>query len=110
MVTGTVTRCICLARAAVHVLGAAVRIFLVFPWLTAPQQRAQIQHWSAKALVIFGLRVAPARSGVRIETRPCLYIANHVSWLDVIAIWAMTDTLFVAKSEVAHWPVFGRLA
>lgn len=44
------------------------------------------------------------------QGRPVFYAANHVSYLDVIAIGSVIDGWFVAKSEVADWPLFGMLA
>ena len=43
-----------------------------------------------------------------LDTR--LWIANHISWLDIIALGARHPLLFVAKAEVAAWPVMGYLA
>jgi 1-acyl-sn-glycerol-3-phosphate acyltransferase len=37
-------------------------------------------------------------------------VVNHISWLDVIALGAARPCVFVAKSQVASWPVFGALA
>jgi 1-acyl-sn-glycerol-3-phosphate acyltransferase len=39
-----------------------------------------------------------------------LIVANHVSWLDISVIGAQRPLSFVAKSEVADWPVIGWLA
>jgi len=39
-----------------------------------------------------------------------LIVANHVSWLDISVIGAEQPLCFVAKSEVAGWPVVGFLA
>ena len=39
-----------------------------------------------------------------------LVLANHVSWLDIIALGSLRPLSFVAKSEIAGWPVIGRLA
>lgn len=39
-----------------------------------------------------------------------LIVANHVSWLDIGVIGAQRPLSFVAKSEVAGWPVIGWLA
>lgn len=41
---------------------------------------------------------------------PVLYVVNHVSWLDIIVLGMMLDAVFVAKSDVAEWPLLGRLA
>jgi 1-acyl-sn-glycerol-3-phosphate acyltransferase len=62
-------------------------------------------------------RILCALAGVRIRQvgqqsadTPVLILANHASWLDICVISAMTPVVFVAKSEVARWPVFGWLA
>ncbi|HRE60387.1 MAG TPA: lysophospholipid acyltransferase family protein [Micropepsaceae bacterium] len=39
-----------------------------------------------------------------------LVVANHISWLDIPIVGAITPTSFVAKAEVGTWPVFGPLA
>ncbi|SIQ98410.1 MULTISPECIES: lysophospholipid acyltransferase family protein [unclassified Bosea (in: a-proteobacteria)] len=39
-----------------------------------------------------------------------LIVANHVSWLDICVLGAERTLSFVAKSEVAGWPVIGSLA
>lgn len=38
-----------------------------------------------------------------------LFVANHISWLDIFCIAAVCPTHFLAKQEVAHWPLFGWL-
>lgn len=43
-------------------------------------------------------------------SRPTLYVANHTSYLDVFVLGAKLPGAFVAKSEVASWPIFGKLA
>ncbi|HEX8164367.1 MAG TPA: 1-acyl-sn-glycerol-3-phosphate acyltransferase [Beijerinckiaceae bacterium] len=55
--------------------------------------------------------------GLRIEVRgepargtPVLVLANHVSWLDISALGSLMPLSFVAKSEVAGWPVVGLFA
>ncbi|AMJ62192.1 lysophospholipid acyltransferase family protein [Bosea sp. PAMC 26642] len=56
--------------------------------------------------------------GVRVRVRGTapaadaggLIVANHVSWLDIAVIGAQRPVCFVAKSEVAGWPVIGFLA
>ncbi len=42
--------------------------------------------------------------------RRILYVANHVSWLDIYAMFAASDMCFVAKSDIRNWPVVGALA
>ena len=41
---------------------------------------------------------------------PLLIVSNHVSWLDIVVLSAIAPVSFVAKKEVAGWPLFGSLA
>ena len=41
---------------------------------------------------------------------PALFVSNHISYLDVIAIGSVIDGSFVARADIRHWPVFGLLA
>ncbi|RYZ81439.1 MAG: 1-acyl-sn-glycerol-3-phosphate acyltransferase, partial [Proteobacteria bacterium] len=41
---------------------------------------------------------------------PRLIIANHLSYLDIIVIGSLFPTAFLAKREIAAWPIAGWLA
>ena len=104
-----VKQVLCLIRAAAHIVNALIRVSLLFPWCKTSERRRQVANWSRTTLRIFGLGVShrvPADHGVAVR----LLVANHVSWLDVFAIWSQTDAVFVAKTEVARWPLVGPLA
>jgi len=57
---------------------------------------------------LIGVRISEV--GRRSTASPALILSNHVSWLDICVITALAPVVFVAKSEVARWPVFGWLA
>jgi 1-acyl-sn-glycerol-3-phosphate acyltransferase len=42
--------------------------------------------------------------------RTGLLVSNHLSYLDIILISAITPSVFVSKAEVRNWPLFGWLA
>lgn len=42
--------------------------------------------------------------------RPILFVSNHSSYLDIIVMASHLDASFIAKAEVAGWPLFGVLA
>jgi lyso-ornithine lipid O-acyltransferase len=48
--------------------------------------------------------------GDRTNARPVLFASNHVSYLDITVLGSLIPGSFVAKSEVAGWPLFGWLA
>jgi 1-acyl-sn-glycerol-3-phosphate acyltransferase len=80
-------------------------VAFVFPFLPRAARLSLKARWSRQLFDALGiqLRVAgrPAASG--------LFVANHISWLDIFAINALAPTAFVAKAEVRHWPVIGWL-
>jgi 1-acyl-sn-glycerol-3-phosphate acyltransferase len=68
-----------------------------------------IPHFYHRILcTLIGVRIREV--GRRSTASPALILSNHVSWLDICVISALTPVVFVAKSEVAGWPVFGWLA
>ena len=57
---------------------------------------------------ILGLRVRAV--GAPTVARPVLFASNHVSYADIAVLGSLIAGSFVAKAEVAHWPLFGWLA
>jgi len=58
-------------------------------------------------------------AGVRLRVSPdtpwddwagVLVVANHLSWIDVVALTAVAPVRVLAKCEVARWPLIGGLA
>lgn len=94
-----------LARVVVHVLHG-VAVASRFPRLDRAGREQRIVWWSRKLLRLLGITLQ-----VYGHPRPhaCLFVANHVSWLDIIAINAVQPARFVAKSEIRAWPVIGGL-
>jgi len=63
------------------------------------------------------LRGTAALIGIRIERRgrlaadrPLLLVANHMSWLDIVVLGGLKRTRFVARHDMASWPLFGQFA
>lgn len=92
-----------LARAALHLMWGVATVTVVFPFLPDRARLALKSRWSRQLLDVLGVRLrscgTPPGGG--------LFVANHVSWLDIYAINALAPTNFVAKDEVRHWPVVG---
>ena len=66
-----------------------------------------IRWWSAGLVRVFGLRLRrigePLRGAV-------LFVANHVSWIDISALHSQRMMGFVAKREISRWPLVGWMA
>jgi lyso-ornithine lipid O-acyltransferase len=92
---------------------AAVTVALLpFQWLAVRmgwRLRRRIPTFYHRLVCrIVGVRITPI--GRPIEEKPLLIVANHTSWLDICVITAVAPVVFVAKREVAAWPIFGLLA
>ena len=81
-------------------------IALVFPRLKQDLRRRILQRWSCRLLCILNVEVV---AGSMDMPRSGIIVTNHISWLDVFVLNAMTPMRFVAKSEVRQWPLFGWL-
>ena len=95
-----------LAAASGQALGGALICALRFPFLTPAQRMAHVGRWSARMLRALGIGLA-ARGSV--HPGPVLLVANHVSWVDILAINAVHPARFVSKADVKRWPFIGYL-
>ncbi len=66
-----------------------------------------IRAWSAGLMRVFGFRLR--RYGQPLPGAT-LFVANHVSWIDIETLHSQRMMGFVAKREIASWPVVGWLA
>ena len=77
--------------------------------LLAPQKIESVYKMFHRGCCrVFGLNYTV--KGQMSTTRPTLFLANHVSYLDVFVLGGEIPGYFIAKSEVANWPILGPLA
>lgn len=73
---------------------------------SSPRCRQTGYRWGQRMMKILNMELTihgspPCRD-------PCLYVANHTSFLDIVVWMANFDLVFVAKASVRYWPLFGR--
>ena len=94
-------------RTAAIVLAIVALVPLHYLWKLAGARSI----WPRRFLWWVGY-VSGAR--VRVIGRPLeshvLFLANHVSWLDIMIVAGASGAAFVSKAEVRRWPVIGWLA
>jgi 1-acyl-sn-glycerol-3-phosphate acyltransferase len=93
-------------------LAAVVGLLLLYlplhaAWRVAGRPSPWPRRFLGGAGHIAGLRTKV--SGVPAKA-PVLFVANHLSWLDILAIAGVTGAAFVSKAEVSRWPLVGMLA
>ncbi|MCZ7378640.1 lysophospholipid acyltransferase family protein [Micromonospora sp. WMMC250] len=105
--TVPVARRVLRLAAAVGMLVAGVGLVLLLPVLPTRERQAAVRGWARATIRAFGVRLVIRG---RLPRRRALLVANHVSWLDILAVLAVAPTRMVAKREIRSWPVVGLLA
>lgn len=95
----------CAALVLVTVLAVPVQCVALLLRSRLADRLPIVWHRLSCALLDLDLRTV----GTAKSEAPVLYICNHASYLDVTILGALLDAGFVAKSEVAGWPVIGFL-
>lgn len=63
--------------------------------------------WFRFLVRVLDLRIRT--SGALAAERPLLIVANHVSWMDIVALGSLGDISFVARGDMVRWPLIGPL-
>ena len=110
--TSTPTRYFRISRIVFHTLIGMSTAAVVFPLSSKNFKLRLIKWWCKYLLSIFNIRVVaqghlppPHQIASKI-----MFVANHVSWVDIHALNSIIPTRFIAKSDIRSWPVFGYLA
>ena len=95
-------------RVTVHVVEGLATTTLVFPLVRPAARRRLIRGWSRRLLRMLAVEARvhgelPAAGG------NLLVVSNHVSWLDIFVLHSVQPVRFIAKSDLARWPLAGRL-
>lgn len=105
--TPRLLRCVRGARVIVHLIGGLLWVLIAFPFFSLARRRHVRTRWSHKLLHDFGFTLKIEGT---LPQHVGLIAANHVSWIDVFAVNALTPVAFVSKDDVVHWPIIGTLA
>lgn len=97
-----------LVRFGLYLVHGLAVITWRFPKLTEAQRAETIQAWAQKLLGQLAIKLIV--NGKPTERGPMLVAANHISWLDIPLLLAAGHCRFVAKAEIQHWPLLGKMA
>ncbi len=95
------------------IIALPMTLFLItsnrLPWMFGKWKADEwaIRWWSGMLCRIFGLRLRPIG---QIQPGATMFVANHLSWIDIEVLHSQRAVSFVGKSEIARWPVIGWLA
>jgi 1-acyl-sn-glycerol-3-phosphate acyltransferase len=82
--------------------------YLIFFPLGRWIRRPFVNLWHRGVCAIISLKVH--QHGTPLKSQRVLLAGNHISYLDIPVLASCHDITFVAKADVASWPLFGFLA
>lgn len=93
-------------------MALALAVFLACAgiWLLMPHGRARrALARGTWRILLAGFGVAVTVRGKPLPEAGTLYVSNHISWMDIPVLGLVLDAGFVAKGEIAGWPILGKL-
>lgn len=79
-------------------------VFLGSQWHQKRKGKQICQWWSVRASNILRLQIIQHGDPINNTT---LFVANHISFLDIIVLAAVTPVKFLSKKSLRYWPVIG---
>lgn len=67
-----------------------------------------LKWWHRTIVRALGFRIHT--TGTLSEKRPLLVASNHVSWTDIMVLGSLVDVKFIARADMADWPLIGKLS
>ena len=104
---GRLVLCFRCLQLALHLLAGTLTVATVYPFIADARRLDLKQRWSRQLLAILGVRLDAQLAGIAPGS---LFVANHISWLDIYAFNAARPMAFVAKDDVRRWPLIGWLS
>ncbi|MDP3482137.1 MAG: lysophospholipid acyltransferase family protein [Sulfuricella sp.] len=107
---GFLIRTLRLVRLVLHLLVGVIKAALLLPLVGRARRTELIRRWSARVLAILNVRLSVKGEVPDLSAAGVMFVANHISWLDIYLLDAVCPVRFVSKAEVRAWPVVGWLA
>lgn len=94
-------------------IGLPLVYLMQLPWLARITNKGEpLDHFAVglySRLLVRSVGLKVKRFGTPLPG-PVLFVANHVSWLDITILHSQRWMCFVAKAEIERWPVIGPIA
>lgn len=99
-----------LLRLIAHIVKGILIALLLLPSASPMRRDLHIQRWCRQLLRIFNVALYTYGDIPTWDTRNTMFVANHVSWMDIHALNCIRTIRFIGKSEIKSWPIFGWFA
>jgi 1-acyl-sn-glycerol-3-phosphate acyltransferase len=77
--------------------------------VSEPRREAYVRAWAKALMRTLGVEVVREGEPPRVD-RPNLVVANHRSTIDIFLMLSLFGGHLLARGDMEHWPVMGKLA
>lgn len=84
-----------------------MRLRLGHHWYATRYGQHLVQWWMQRMAHYCGIQINQYNQP---RSAPVFYVANHISFIDIIVIGSVTPTIFLSKNSVRYWPLVGQLS
>ena len=91
----------------IHTFYGLIICAVILPNVNAKRRNRWISRWCRELLAVLNIRIITHGTLPDENVAGIMFIANHVSWLDIHALNSVHAVRFVAKAEIRNWPIFG---
>jgi 1-acyl-sn-glycerol-3-phosphate acyltransferase len=107
--TPYLTRIYRVVRIIIHIMTGIGITALVLPFSSKAWRLTLTRWWCKTLLNCFNIKVITFGELPDASTSGHMFVANHISWVDIHSINSIIPLRFIAKIEVESWPIFGYL-
>lgn len=92
-----------------HFVLGLLKLSIFYKFYSDKNRQILLQRWSNKLLKLLDIRMV-VQGEIPSQFNNTLLVSNHISWLDILIIFIAVKPRFVAKKEIASWPIVGKVA
>ncbi len=105
-------------RVLFYALVVLIVAYTSFPRADRKTKGKMLQYYPRRVLELAGVKCSFTGNvpesihqyGLSEEAPGVMLVSNHVSWLDIFSLDSQAPSRFIAKAEIAKWPIFGLIA
>lgn len=106
------------SRVVLYAFVCLFQAYTRFKRVDRKEKGRMLRYYPTRVLELAGVRCSYEgqvpellkECGLSAEPPAWLVVSNHISWLDIFSLDSQLPSRFIAKAEIANWPIFGLIA
>lgn len=82
----------------------------ILPWVNSSRKNRIISRWCRGLLSVLNIGIVSHGNIPDKNLGNVMFVANHISWVDIFALNSVRTMRFIAKADIRSWPIAGWLS